>query len=48
MPPSSLGMCCAGMKVASSSRVFVKWILDATTGSSHPLIMFQIPSFKEG
>lgn len=46
MPPSSLGMFRAGMKVASSSRVFVKWILDATTGSSHPLIMFQIPNFK--
>lgn len=48
VPPSSLGMCCAGMKVASSSRVLVKWILEATTGSSHPFIMFQIPGFKEG
>ena len=41
VPPSSLGMCCAGIKAASSSRVFVKWILEATTGSSQPFIMFQ-------
>lgn len=46
VPPSSLGMCCAGIKAASSSRVFVKWILEATTGSSQPFIMFQIPGFK--
>lgn len=48
VPPSSLGMCCAGMKAASSSKFFVKWILEATTGSSQPFIMFQIPGFKEG
>lgn len=48
VPPSSLGICCAGMKAASSSRFFVKWILEATTGSSQPFIMFQIPFFKEG
>lgn len=47
-PPSSLGMCCAGMKAVSSSRVFVKWILEATTGSSQPFIMFQIPVFQGG
>lgn len=48
VPPRSLGMCCAGIKAASSSRVFVKWILEATTGSSQPFIMVQIPGFKGG
>lgn len=28
-----------------SSVLFVKWTLLATTGSSHPLMIFQIPGF---
>ena len=34
------------MNLSRSAAERVKWILDATTGSSQPLMMFQIPSVR--
>ena len=44
-PPSSLMMWLLGMKDSSSSRVLVKCTLEATTGSSQPFMMVQMPGW---